>query len=257
MKLNVWLNGRIVVAACALFASLSGCASEDVGLVVRRAEGALPSARSRVSVLGVFRSGALSEEAWQDWSPRLGGVLPGGSCEAAWGKALEELDLDLATAVDDATREDGPNDEILGALAPLAGGDSVLLITVSGHARKDLSADTKSLAAVAAPTGMGRGMGRGMGQGMGRGRAMGRGTGRPPSEDALVMTATLYSTGERRTTLRVDMTYTGRSADEATRRFVLELGKAMPDASCASWNWDAPLRAAALRALDEVRGQAH
>jgi hypothetical protein len=220
----------------------SACAEVDMSVAVKYAPGYSNSASS-VSVFGIFKDGRMSPEAWDELGPRLSGVFHGTSCEAAVNGALRRSSPALYGAVDDASREEGITEPMLDRFAPAALGNSIVVITISGHAPK---AKDARHAAVRSPMGMGRGGGRGR-----RGAAPRNPGGRGPgsSNDVFEISASLFSSPQHQSVALVTMSYTGASEDEALAKFIAKLGATFPGATCAGWKADALPSEDAIRHL--------
>ena len=61
-------------------------------------------AHHTVSILGVYKDGQLSSEAWGDLGPRISPALGAPSCDAAYGGSLLAGDHALSTAIADYVR---------------------------------------------------------------------------------------------------------------------------------------------------------
>ena len=229
--------------AVAFAVGITSCGAGDAQFDVRTASGFGPAEHRTVSALGVFKDGALSDDAWNELGRKLAPFLGPASCEPAWGSRLRALDSPLASAIDAYARTNGPSDALLGALAPMADGDVVLLITVFGRLPVDTADAGNGVPAVAlsAPRGRGRG----------RSRTTPSASAPPRDEEALVLSASLYSVVEHRSVARVEMKYAGHSVDEATRQFVAKLTASFPRSSCVGWKWEARPRVDVVRNLGE------
>jgi hypothetical protein len=192
--------------------------------------------KQTVSVLGVFKEGRLSPEAWDDIGTKISPVFGKGQCPIGYDTKLVTDKPNLAEAVDDYTRANGVTDDLLDQLAPAAGGDSVLVITVAGRPLKHKN-DTNTQ--MAPPTGM-----QSQRNGQMRG---GRGGGAlpPPSmgrmavdTNAYEMSASLFSLRDHHSVALVSMGYGGESADEALAKFVEKLQKTFTGFPCVGWHMD-------------------
>jgi hypothetical protein len=187
-----------------------------------------------VSVLGVFRDGRMSSDAWDT----VGGPLStpfGKTCETAYG-ALVGSNPTLSGAIDDYVRANGPGDELLEQLAPAATGDLVVVFTVAGHiaTKKTPAPDTAAVSGGAPGGSMSSGKYRGARPGGGAGRGMA-----PPTSTnaALEVSASIYSVTTHRSVGLLAMGYDGASLDEALQRMATRLGLALPQSTCAGWDW--------------------
>src|ERR1700742_4244703 len=96
----------------------AGCADWGGSVTTRFAPGFAPAGHS-VSVLAVYKDGSMSSSGWERLAPALAADFSGRPCEAGY-EALLTAKPDLADAVDERARADGPTDELLAALAPPA-----------------------------------------------------------------------------------------------------------------------------------------
>ena len=229
----------------ALACALCGLAcSSDIRYACRFASNFTPQNHT-VSVLGVYKDGQMSSEAWGELGPRVSAALGGRMCEAAYGGASLSSDAALSSAIADFVRENGPTDGLLAQLAPAAQGDLIFVLIVAGK----LPAHQTSLVpdAPAPPVGGGRNMGPGRG-GMSQ---SGRGSGSRPRRDesVLQLSASLFSVSQKQTVGVVDMEYSGESVDEAVAKFVQRLGQAVPSTTCSSWNWSGTVSPEPIRKL--------
>ena len=225
-----------------------------------------------VSVFGIFRNGRLSPEAWDDFGAGLSVPFSQETCQAAYTKDFVNTNPEVMSTVDDYAKENGVSDELLNQFAPLAKGDSIMVIAMTGQPSRpaaDAGAGKASKPTPArSPSGQGntggpnggpvggRGMGRG-GGGLGRGGFGGRGM-RPasneqakPQRDAWEISASFFSTRLHHTVGQVSMIYAGQDLDRALRAFVGRLGAEMPGLPCRGWDWSTQVDAGALRRMLE------
>jgi len=215
---------------------LGACGSNDAQFVTRFGSDFIP-ARHTVSVLGVYKDGQMSTEAWNAIAPRMAPSLGAQTCEPGYGVDLGKTHAALASAIDDYARDNGPTDELLTELAPAALGDLILVLTVAGRP----PAATKRAAAqdVPMPQSGPRGPGAGMGP-MRRGRRGGaEGQSRGEDPNVFDMSALLFSVARGRSVALVSMQYSGQSIDDATAKFAAKFAGTLPSTRCAGWNWDA------------------
>ena len=214
-----------------------GCVGET-SYSKQLAPGFAPSGHA-VSVLGVYKDGQMSSGAWDAIEPRLSRALGASRCAAGYTDALSSTHNAIATAIEDYARSEGPSDELLGRLAPAAGGDLIMVVTIAGRLPSHES--EKDEVQHASPS-MGPGGGRnGMG-GAGPTHAP-----QPVSTDELDLSTTLFSVSEKKAVAVVSERYLGTSVDEAVLNLAAKLTESLPGASCAAWNWDAPVDADAIR----------
>jgi hypothetical protein len=229
----------------ALFALLhAACAvacTTDARFATKFAPNFTP-ARHSVSVLGVYKDGQMSSEAWDELGPRISKALGGGSCEAAYGGASLSSDPGLSSAIADFVRDNGPTDELLAQLAPAAQGDVIFVLVVAGRLPTPQKTSVQDEATP--PMGGGRNMGPGTGGGMGGGRggrsrmSGGSGRGAPPRDESILqLSASLFSVAGKESVGVVDLEYSGDSVNEAVAKFVERLGQSIPSTTCSGWNW--------------------
>jgi hypothetical protein len=187
-----------------------------------------------ISVLGVFRDGRMSSDAWDTVGPPLSAPF-GKTCDTAYG-ALVGSNPTLSSAIDDYVRANGPGDELLELLAPAATGDLVVVFTVAGHiaVKKPSSPDTGAVSTGAPGGAMSGGKYRGTRPGGGTGRGMAAQTN---TNAALEVSMSIYSVSAHRSVGLVAMGYDGASLDEALQRMATRLGLALPQSTCAGWDW--------------------
>lgn len=231
----------ITVAALLAFGlAESACAEEDMSFAVKYAPGYSNVANS-VSVFGIFKDGRMSPEAWDELGPRLSTAFHGSLCEAAISSDLRRSGIALFAAVDDVSREAGITEPLLERFAPAAKGNSIVVITIAGHAPK--SKDARH-AATRSQMGMGRGGGPGRRSAAPRDPAARR---HVTSNDVFEVSASLYSGPQHQSVALVTMSYTGASEDQALAKFIAKLGATFPGATCAGW------KAEALPSEDAIR----
>jgi hypothetical protein len=215
-----------------LLAGSASCASDGPSFVVNYAPGFVRDGAS-VSVLGIFRDGRMSPEAWDELGPRFSAALHKDECDVAIGTRLRAQQPAVFAAFDASARAEGITDELLDKVAPAAAGDSVLVIIVAGRVRGAKDAG-KGSGAPAVSTGAGGRAGR-------RGGPTPRSAPAPSHHGAhdtnvLEISASLFSKRQHESVAMVAMTYTGTSEEEALARFVEKLAAAFPGAVCAGWN---------------------
>ncbi|HEY6458588.1 MAG TPA: hypothetical protein VIY73_00515, partial [Polyangiaceae bacterium] len=115
--------------ALALLGTLPGCADE--AQFTSRFASDFVHGRHAVSVLGVFKDGQMSNDAWESIGSQLSAPF-GTTCQTGYGQ-LVTSNPPLSAAIEDYVRANGPGDELLEQLAPAATGDLVVVFTVAGH----------------------------------------------------------------------------------------------------------------------------
>jgi hypothetical protein len=237
------------LTSCALL--LATACSDDAQFTTRFASDFAP-ARHSVSVLGVFKDGQMSSEAWESIGPKLS--LPfGATCDTAY-TALVSTNQPLSSAIDDYVRANGPGDELLEQLAPAATGDVILVFTVAGHVTGKPASTPDTSTVSGAPAGSNQTMGGGGGKYRGMrpgGVNGGRGMARAAPVAAFEVSASLYSVSQKRAVGFVAMQYDGPTMDDALQRMATRLGVALPSSRCGGWDWKAKVDDGRIRALTE------
>ena len=203
-----------------------------------------------VSVLGVYKDGKMSSEAWGAIDARVSRSLGAESCEAAYTSSTTSPNHALWSAVDEYTLANGPTDDLLAKIAPAARGDLVLVVIVAGK----LPAPKKKINVQDAnqnsqsPGNLGPQQGMGGGGGLTRNSGpMFRSPATPAAVDQLDLSASLFSVPKAASVAMVALRYSGESVDEAIAGFTAKLASALPGATCTGWNWEAKIDPEAIR----------
>jgi len=226
---------------------LPSACSDEAQFTTRFASDFSPS-RHTVSVLGVFKDGQMSTEAWESIGSKLS--MPfAATCDTAYA-ALVTSNQPLSSAIDDYVRANGPGDELLEQLAPAATGDLIAVFTVAGHVAGKAAPppDTTAVQQSSPMTGAGGGRYRGSRPGGVNG---GRGMPKAPAIASFEVSVSFYSVSQKRAVGLVALQYDGTSMDDALQRLANKLGLALPSARCAGWDWKAKVDDARIRALVE------
>jgi hypothetical protein len=227
----------------------AGCADWAGSFTTRFAPEFAPAGHS-VSVLAVYKDGRMSSADWERLAPALAADFAGAPCEAGYD-ALVAARPDVANAVDERVREDGPSDELLAALAPAAQGDLILVITQAGPLSQPFASR---------PTG-----------GTWRGRSHAphwslrsrgpRGAPVMPGGDidlpggaaeSIEVSALFYSVQQKQSVAEFSLRYTGTDLEQALAELAKKLGASMPAMRCATWTWDANLDPAQIRQSEDA-----
>jgi len=214
------------------------CAScADDGVVrVKVAEGFTPG-QTTISVLGVYKDGRMSVDAWSPLSVQISAALGAPQvCEPAFGSRLQREDEVLFSSIDDEAKNDGITEALLAKLAPSAQGDVILAITVHGGVGLTTDKTDKASPPPRTPPPGGGGMGRGLAGQRGAGSQR-EATNLGPRPKLFELTASLFSSKQRVPLARLTLDYTGSSADDAVRQFSQELGKLVPHSVCKGWSF--------------------
>jgi len=255
--------------------TLAACATTDeiapqVGIA--RASDTDSDKPESVSVFGIFRNGRMSPEAWEDFGKALSTPFSQGICQAVYDVVFTDANPELATTIDGYTRENGVSDELLATFAPLARGDTILVVAIDGQLPKPAAASAEKPTKPAQdPTSSGqgnggsgasqggvpggsRGMGRG-GGGMGRGGMGGRRApstpGQPakPDRGSWELTAFFYSVRRHHVTRQVDLTQQGQDIDGDISLFAAKLGTEIPNVPCRGWDRNVRVDSDSVRKL--------
>jgi hypothetical protein len=203
--------------------------------------------RHVVSVLGVYRDGRMSSDAWGSIGPKISAALGAQSCKIAYAEPLVSTNGPLWSAIDDYARANGPTDDLLAQLAPAAKGDVIMVLTLAG---KVPSKAPGPLAAEAAQASGGGAPGRRGGGGQGGGDPMRGSTRHQKIEtNALDLSASVFSVAGGHSVALVAMQYSGLSADEALTLFSARLAQELRGSTCAGWSWDVPIDASHIRQM--------
>jgi hypothetical protein len=237
---------RFLVLTPALLCACSG----DAQLSSRFASGFAHPAHT-LAVLGVYKDGRMSSEAWDQVGPGLSRPF-GATCDQGFAQ-LELKNQPLSGVVDDYTRANGVGDDLLEQLAPAAQGDIIVVVTVAGHvgSKGPNMPDTSTLSSGTPGIGSSKyRTGSSIGSPMGpSGRSSG-GMRRPiDTTSAFEMTASLYSVADKKSVGVVTLEYDGKSVEDAVARLAERLGVELPGSRCGGWNWDAKVDDQRIREL--------
>ncbi len=221
-----------------LLATLCAACSEVGPVNVKIAPGFTPN-RATVSVLGVFRDGRMSSEAWTPIGPPLSTALGevGDTCDVAYRDRLQQEKPALFTVLEEDTRANGIPEDMLARVAPQAEGELILTIIVHGRIVQQAARDDMPPPSAGAmrPGAAGGGLGRGRGGGAGPGQRSA--PSRSTAPGGLELAASLFSVRQHKSVARLNMSYTGTSVEEAFRRFAAEVAAVVPGSTCKGWNW--------------------
>jgi hypothetical protein len=194
-----------------------------------------------VSVLGVYKDGQMSSDAWGQFAPRVERALGGGPCEIGYGSGFARTNGVLTQAIDDYTRANGPTDDLLAQLTPAARGHLIMILIVDGH----LPTPVKSSLVDDAHS-------QGTGASLRPGTPGVRGQGRNAVDpDVLEVSASLYSVARHHSVALVRMQYSGGNIAEATASFAAQLSQSLPGAVCSGWSWSDQVDPERIRRLGQ------
>jgi len=188
-----------------------------------------------VSVLGVYKDGHMAIGRWEKLAPHLVQALGPAPCDVAFD-SLTSSNQDLANAIDEYSRDQGPTGKLLEQLAPAARGDLLLVVTMAGRPPEKVADGPPEGAPV--PNSM----------------TTQRKRHRHAADDSsasdpnrLEISASLFSVKQNRPVALISMSYGGQSAEDAITRFGAELARSIPSSKCAGWNWDVKIDPTLLR----------
>jgi hypothetical protein len=241
---------RLLHVPIGLLLLAAGCGHEAVYATTFAPD--FSPAHHTVSVLGVYKDGRMSSEAWDAIGARVSRSLGAARCEAAYAESATSPNHALWSAIDEYTLANGPTDDLLAKIASAARGDLVLVVIVAGKVPipekvkiQDENQNRRSAGNLGPKGGMG---GAGGGGGLSRNSGpMFRPPAAPAQVDRLDLSASLFSVPKAASVALVALEYSGESVDEAIAGFTAKLASALPGATCAGWNWDAKIDPDAIR----------
>jgi hypothetical protein len=231
---------RLALALPLLFAA-TAC---DDSFHVERAPEFPRGGGSSVSVFGVYRDGRLAPEAWDVFRSHLAPIFGTSSCEPGYPDILTASGTPTLQAVDDFSRSNGVTDELLDKLAPMAKGDLVLLITMTGRPGAKPASEGPGGgpggpgAPPAAPMRSGRGQ---------RGAAPVKTTVEAAQFEAVGI---VFSVKAHKSVAAIRMSYSGGSLEDAIDRFTARLGSELPRSTCGGWKGDLRIDATDIKRLE-------
>jgi hypothetical protein len=239
------------VTCAALVGLATACGSQDGRVATKLASDFAP-ARRTISVLGVYKDGQMSSDAWETMGPKLSPSLGAPECEGGYSDTLRTNSEALSAAIEDYARSNGPTDDLLAQIAPAAKGDLIVVFTFAGKLPAAAPKPKESVATNSGPPGVGQSAPRTTGGG-GMGRRGGRNgqpmIAAPTDPNELDISASVFSVAQGRSVGLVTMQYAGASVDDAMAKFAAQLAQALPQASCQGWDWNAKIDAEHLRQI--------
>jgi hypothetical protein len=190
-----------------------------------------------VSVLGVYQDGRMAVDRWSKVSSHLVAALGAAPCDIAFD-TLVTANQELASAIDERSRGDGPTSELLAHLAPAAKGDLLMVLTLSGKPPEQQAVEEAPLGAP---------VNNSMVTQQKRKHQAPNAAGGGPDPNRFEVSAALFSVAQNRPVARVSMIYRGQSVEDALTRFGAELAQAIPGSRCVGWNWAVKVDPATLR----------
>jgi hypothetical protein len=227
------------VVACSLIAVLAASACADEAFTVQYAADYV-HAPAVVSFFGVYQDGRVNSEAWDQFGVRMAHSFVGAPCEVFYGNELTAQNPELAGAIDSVARADGVSDDLLDKISPMAKGDLIVVLAISGHPPQPLG----DAGAAAAPPPVRSYGGR-------HGRHYGGSSSSEPTTDQNVfeLAATMYSVKAKHSVAVVAMSYTGSSVADALAKFTAKLSAETAGSRCVGWSFDKPVDVDAIRNL--------
>ncbi|MEO7035105.1 MAG: hypothetical protein ABI548_14405 [Polyangiaceae bacterium] len=213
----------------------TGCSNGGAGFTTQTAAGFVPASHT-ISVLGVYKDGRMVIGNWEKLAPHLVQALGPAHCDVGFD-SLVTSNQELANAIDEYARGEGPSSALLTKLAPAARGDMLMVITFAGRPPDQTERGPTEAAPV--PTGMG--------SQRKRHRSPNGGVADP---DRLDISASLFSVKANHTVALVSMSYGGENVEGAMTRFGAELARSIPHSKCVGWDWNANVTPTTLRTTD-------
>jgi hypothetical protein len=202
---------------------VSACSNGGAHFTTQTAAGFVPAPHT-VSVLGVYKDGRMAVDAWDKLAPHLVQALGSAKCEVGFD-TLVHSNQDLANAIDEYARNEGPTGTLLTRLAPAAQGDLLMVISFAGKPPVQTEKGPPEGAPVP----------NGMGSPNKRHHVM---NGAASDPNRLEISASLFSVKENHPVALVSMSYGGETVEDAMTRFGAELALSIPSSQCVGWNWD-------------------
>jgi hypothetical protein len=192
-----------------------------------------------VSFFGVFQDGRVNGDSWDQFGTRFTRSFAGAPCEVLYSENFTAQNADLSGAIDSYARSEGVTDELLEKIAPMAKGDLIGIISISGHPPQPLGDAGTGMPPQQTSRNYGGGGGK-RGGGMGN---MGGGGGNsyvetPTDHNVFEIAATLYSVKAKQSVGVVAMAYTGRSVEDALAKFTEKFQLETAGSRCAGWALD-------------------
>lgn len=220
----VWVDSDRRMRPWLTWLLLGGCAASDAEFRVTRSPRFTPSG---VSVFGVFKSGRLRAEYWDEIGDAISPVLNAHSCESVFGERLESADPALFEKLDEDSKEGGITPELLERIAPRAMGGLILAMRVTGRLREEEHAQRALALANRPPAGA-------------RSRptpVAGKHAPDPVEDETFTLTLSLFSLEAHDFVAEVSLRYTGQSVEQALSRFAERVRAELPDLTCMGWKW--------------------
>lgn len=214
---------------------VSACNNGGAQFTTQTASGFVPAPRT-VSVLGVYKDGRMAIGTWEKLAPHLVQALGSAPCEVGFD-SLVTSNQELANAIDEYARDEGPTSKLVSELAKAARGDLLMVVTLAGKPPK---APAQEAPPAGAPVRTGMGTQR-------RRHRHAPDAGDAPDPNRVDISASLFSVARKQPVALVSMSYGGQSVEDAMTRFGAELAHTIPNSKCAGWNWEVKIDPTTLR----------
>jgi hypothetical protein len=227
-----------------LLALLALGACGEPGFTAKFAPGYSPAGK-HISVFGIKRDGLMNRAGWAALGPNLSPAFNGNSCEVAYGETMFSAVPALAAEVDDYTRANGVSDDLLAELAPIAKGDTIMLLTIAGHPLLP-PADLGSAVQGAKPASSSSAHSRKRG---GAANPANSDKASSAHHDPFDVSATFYSIADHRSVAFLELSYDGSKIEEALSEFRNRLEEKFPGSTCSGWDWNVHVDEAKIHEL--------
>jgi hypothetical protein len=182
----------------------------------------------------------VNAEAWDPVNDALDRHLHGYPCAPLYSNDLLAKSPELAAAIDDFTRANGVDDELLDRLAPMAKGDLIAIVVMAGQPPQVIdSGAVADLPSQSSPNRRGRGGAR-------------TGTRGPVTDhNAFELSVSLYSVKSHKAVGQIAMTYEGKTVDDALVKFQQRFAAETAGSTCSGWTVPPGADGEAIRKLAE------
>ena len=215
---------------------VTACNSGGAQFATQTASGFVPAPHT-VSVLGVYKDGRMAVGSWDKLAPHLVQALGSAPCDVGFDSLITS-NQELANAIDEYSRDEGPTGKLLTELAPAARGDLLMVVTFAGRPPQH---QTQEGPLAGAP------VRNNMGTQRKRRRQAQNSADSAPDPNRLDISASLFSVTQNHPVALVSMSYGGSSVEDAMTRFGAELAHTIPNSKCAGWNWEVKIEPTTLR----------
>jgi hypothetical protein len=207
-----------------LLALLALGACGEPGFTAKFAPGYSPAGK-HISVFGIKRDGLMNRAGWAALGPNLSPAFNGNSC--------------------DYTRANGVSDDLLAELAPIAKGDTIMLLTIAGHPLLP-PADLGSAVQGSKPPSSSSAHSRKRG---GAANPANSDKASSAHHDPFDVSATFYSIADHRSVAFLELSYDGSKIEEALSEFRNRLEEKFPGSTCSGWDWNVHVDEAKIHEL--------